>query len=262
MSGFLIEDRTPWPLGRFPVLAAMDGIVHAVTTRAGPDFGTVGTSARTATAAHEAARAVGLRGVAWVHQVHGGTVLVADEPGLAGDADALVTDVPGLAVLGRGADCPLVLMAGRRPDGTPAVGFAHASWRATVRGLTARTLARLRDDLGVDPATVTATIAPSAGPCCYEVGDEVREEALARLGPAAAVFFAPRGDRWHLDLWAASAAQLAAGGVAPVRVVASGVCTICRGERFFSWRRQGADAGRFAALVGVIARPAIETPSD
>jgi len=251
MVPFRFDESGPWPLGRFPGLDDLPGVVHGVTTREGPSFGTDARSGQTARAAAAAAQALGLAAVAWVKQVHGDTVLRVREPGLAGEADALVTDTPGLAILGRSADCPLVLAAGRRADGTAAVGFAHASWRSTVRGITAAMLARLRDDLGVDLATVAAGIGPSAGPCCYEVGDEVRDEALARLGDPAARFFARGGERWRFDLWTANVAQLGAAGVPAGRIWGSGVCTICQGERFWSWRLAGAAAGRFAGLIGL-----------
>lgn len=255
MAAFTIDPSpgAAWPVGRFGMLQNASAIGHGVTTRDGPDFADHADTSRRAAAAVAAAAAIGLTDVAWVEQVHGGAVLRAREGGLAGRADALVTDTVGLAVLGRSADCPLVLAAGRRRDGTWAVGFAHASWRATVASLTKAMLARLCGELAVDPVTIQAAIAPCARACCYEVGDEVREAALTALGPDAAAFFRrPRAtSRWHFDLEAANLAQLIAAGVAATRIATSGVCTICGGERFWSWRRQGAAAGRFAALIGV-----------
>ena len=252
MPPFVFDHAGPWPLGRFPGLAAVPGVSHGVTTRDGPRFGTVAAAPPTAAAADATAGALGLTGAAFAHQVHGGTVLHATGAGLLGDADALVTGTPGLAVLARSADCPLILTVGLRGDGTPAVGVAHASWRSTVRGITAAMLARLRDDLGVDMATVRAGMAPSAGPCCYEVGDEVRDEALARLGPGADRFFLRVRDRWRFDLWTANLSQLIAAGVPAGHVTGSGLCTICQGERFWSWRAQGEAADRFAAAIGIV----------
>jgi hypothetical protein len=251
MAGWTISDAGCWPLGTFDALRALPDVVHGVTTREGPAFGTDALSAATADAAAATAACVGLKAAAWVKQVHGGTVLRVDRPGLAGQADALVTDTPGLGVLGRSADCPLILAAGRRGDGSAAVGFAHASWRATLAGITAAMLDKLAFEMGVRRDTIHAAIAPAAGPCCYEVGTEVRDAALAALGGGAAEFFQPHGGRWRFDLWAANLAQLAAAGVPRDRVALSGVCTICRGERFWSWRRQGEAAGRFAAVIGV-----------
>jgi YfiH family protein len=250
MPTLTIEDRAPWPFGIFAALSALPGVVHAVTTRDGPAFGEHGDDPASGLGAGEVARALGLPDVAWARQVHGGTVLTVDRGGLAGEADALVTATPGLAVLGRSADCPLVLAAAPRASGGWAVGFAHASWRSTVAGISVGMIQALAR-LGADPADVTAAIAPSAGPCCYEVGEDVREAALAALGRDTDRFFTPRGDRWHFDLWAANAAQLAAAGVDPARVTSSGICTICEGRRFWSWRAQGKAAGRFAAAIAI-----------
>jgi len=253
MAALRFCDDGAWPLGRFAALDELPGVVHGVTTRSGPDLGTDAHSTRCAQGARAVAERLGLTGVAWVHQVHGGAVLRATGAGLAGQADALVSDAPGLGVLGRSADCPLILATGQRRDGTWAVGFAHASWRSTVARITATMLARLTAELDVQPATVRATIAPFAGPCCYEVGDEVLEQALAALGSQAAAYFTrpTASPRWHFDLGAANLAQLADGGVDPARVTSSGMCTICQGDRFWSWRRQGPEAGRFAAVIGL-----------
>ena len=252
MSHFAINESGRWPLGRFPGLAAVPQVVHGVTTRNGPEFGQVGTDEATATACRAAAEELGLAGPAWAHQMHGGVVRRVRTPGMVGEADALVTDTPGLLLLGRSADCPIILVAGVRDDGSPAVGFAHASWRATVAGITSRMLTRLVEELQVNPATIRAAIAPSAGPCCYEVGDEVVDEAVGALGRGAAAFFMARGERWHFDLWAANRRALEQAGVPTAQIESSGVCTICHGERFWSWRAQGVQAGRFAGVIGIL----------
>jgi len=193
--------------------------------------------------------AAGLPDLAWVHQVHGGDVLRANGPGLVGDADGLWTDVPGLGVVGRGADCPLILVGGRRTDGSALWGFAHASWRSTVARVTATLMSRL-EQAGLVPATARALICPSAGPCCYEVGPEVREAVRLSLGEEALAFFTPGGDRWRLDLWAANTAQLTEAGVPAAAITVTGHCTICGGDLYPSYRREGETAGRFAAFIG------------
>lgn len=235
---------TDW-LRQDPRLAA-DGWAHGWSTEAGPGFGGDPTRPAHRDPVSRLVAAAGLTHGAWVRQVHGGTVLRADGPGCLGEADALWSDRPGLGVIGRGADCPLVLvgMGGSRP----AWGFAHASWRSTVRGIGGSLLAAMTAE-GGDPGQARAVICPSAGPCCYEVGQEVRDEALSRLGPAADAFFTARGERWLLDLWRANLAQLEAAGVPSAAVATVGVCTIC-GAGFPSHRRQGAAAGRFAAIIG------------
>ncbi len=231
-----------------PLLQDLSGFTHAVTTRHGPAFGQIGTDAATAAAAEECALHLQMDGTAWAHQVHGSTVLQATEPGLQGQADALWTDTPGLLVAGRSADCPIVLVAGRRrTDDRPVAGFAHASWRSSVQRITARLLVAM----DAHPESLRAAIAPSAGPCCYEVGPEVREAALEALGSQAEDFFVRPAGRLHFDLWAANRVQLEAGGVAPESIHVMGLCTLCQGEDFWSWRRQKEAAGRFAGLIGI-----------
>ena len=239
---------TPW-LRQDPRLAAA-GWAHGWSTEAGPDFGgDPGAPAHCGPVGRLTA-AVGLTEAAWVRQVHGGTVLRADGPGCLGEADALWSGRPGLGVIGRGADCPLVLVGLDGPK--PVWGFAHASWRSTVQGITASLVAAMAA-AGGDPALARAVICPSAGPCCYEVGGEVRAAALRSLGRGAAGLFAAAGDRWILDLWRANLAQLESAGVSPERVQTVGHCTIC-GDGFPSFRRQGPAAGRFAAIIGRAAR--------
>lgn len=245
--------RAPDWLVTHPHLAAA-GWRHGWTTSDGPDFRHDPGTPAMAGAMAALARAAGLPAVAWVHQVHGGGVLRAAGPGLAGDADALWTDTPGLAVVGRGADCPLVLVGGRRADGAPLWGFAHASWRSTVARVTASLLGAMQA-AGLRPETARALVCPSAGPCCYEVGGEVRDAARAGLGAGAAAYFAPHGDRWKLDLWAANGAQLEAAGVPASAIALSAHCTICGGDRYPSHRRDGERAGRFAAFIGGVRTP-------
>ena len=188
--------------------------------------------------------AVGLQDGAWVQQVHGGRVLRAEEAGYLGEADAVWTTQSGLGVVGRSADCPLILIAG-----PSCWGFAHASWRSTVAGITA-TLIGDMVAAGLEPEQATAIICPSAGPCCYEVGPEVKAAAIADLGPGIADCFVQLGERPAFDLWRANAGVLEAAGLPAQRIFVSGHCTICGGEEYPSHRRQHGQAGRFAAISG------------
>lgn len=230
-----------------PALRAA-GWRHGWTTTAGPDFRAAPWTPTMAAAIAALARAAGTAGAAWVHQVHGGRVLRASGPGLAGEADALWTTVPGLAMVGRGADCPLVLVGGFDDRGGALWGFAHASWRSTVAGITGALLTALAAG-GLRPESAHAHICPSAGPCCYEVGPEVHAAAVAALGGGAGAWFTPSGTGWRLDLWAANVAALREAGVPAAAITLSARCTICDDGTYPSHRRDGAAAGRFAAFI-------------
>jgi len=219
------------------------------TTTDGPDFRSDPLSDEHQASVEILVQAVGLKSGAWVRQVHGGTILRVTEGGCAGQADALWSDQPGLGVVGRGADCPLILVGGQRSDGSRVWGFAHASWRSTVAGITTGLVLAMAES-GAGPEGMKAVICPSAGPCCYEVGEEVRQEALDKLGPGAAWFFTDRSGSLIFDLWAANIAQLTTAGVREDHIDNTNHCTICGGGRFPSYRREGDDAGRLAAVIG------------
>lgn len=174
-------------------------------------------------------RAAGLAGrpLAAIHQVHG--TAVAEAGAEVPDADAQVTAGGDRAPLVLVADClPIALIA---PE---AVAIVHAGWRGLHGGIVANAVRALRDRGAAD---VAAAIGPGIGPCCYEVGDELREA----FGT---------GER-TLDLPAVAAGQLAAAGVGEVH--ATGLCTACAerdGEPlFFSHRRDRGVTGRQAGIA-------------
>jgi YfiH family protein len=258
-GGFRLERLSNgWQVGRFTALEGL-GLAHFVTTKRGPDVQQI--RHNPAAAGHQIAGVLGLEDAAYLEQVHGGDVVVCEKGGCAGFADGLVTATKGLALLGKSADCPIILIADRRQR---AVGFAHASWRATVAGIAPGVVRRMVA-LGCDPGDLVACICPSAGPCCYEVGEEVRAAALGRIGPHALSFFrlakrprsargrastAVRSARHHLDLWRANACALARAGLPARSIHVAGICTICCDDFFPSYRREGDAAGRFAAVIG------------
>ncbi len=237
-----------WLVGRFTALETLE-IPHLVTTRHGPDVNTLRYD--TETAGRQIADILGLDGIAFLDQVHGGNVLTARQGGVVGKADGLVTTKAGLVLLGKSGDCPIILIADRH---FRAVGFAHASWRATVAGIAPMVIKQMTS-LGCQPSDLVACICPSAGPECYEVGAEVRTAAVNGIGSHAAAFFRPGpGGKSHFDLWAANVDALVRSGLMRESIHIAGVCTLCRNDLFPSHRREGDAAGRFVAVIGLPAR--------
>jgi YfiH family protein len=244
----------------FPGLAGVPGLVHGVTTRdggvsrgpwaslnlgrgSGDDDASVGENGRRL-AAH-----LGAGGrVRFPRQVHGARVVVLDAPpdGPLGEADAVATDVPGLAIGVLGADCPGVLVADpvRR-----AAAVAHCGWRGTLAGVLPAAVRALRERYASRPADLRVGLGPGIGPERYEVGPEVAD-AFLREAPASQPSLARgRGDRWHLDLHAELARQAVACGVPAASVERLALCTHASPALFFSHRRDGAATGRHALVA-------------
>lgn len=173
--------------------------------------------------------------VGFAKQVHGAAVL-AGRPGSCGEGDALVTESSALAVSVLTADCVPVLLASDH-----GVAAVHAGWRGIVAKVIQATVRRVQPSEG----PLEAWIGPAIGACCYEVGEEVAtlvtessRPEVARPGPAG---------RPYLDLAAAAAFQLETAGVERIRRIPS--CTRCNSETLWSYRRDGAEAGRNRAFI-------------
>ncbi len=149
------------------------------------------------------------------------------------EADGQATDLRGLGAMVLTADCLPVALG---MDG--AVAMVHAGWRGLAGGVLEEGVRAVRD-LGGEDGNLIAVIGPGAGPCCYEVGEEVH----AAFGGAHRVGSPPSR---RIDLKAIARDHLLAAGVSEVRDVEA--CTICD-ERFFSYRREGDRAGRQGAVA-------------
>jgi YfiH family protein len=143
-------------------------------------------------------------------------------------ADGHAVAARALAAMVLTADCiPVVLGA------SGAVAALHAGWRGLAAGVLEEGVRALREVGG--RGEVVAFVGPCAGACCYEVGEEIH-----------AAFGGVHRDGRLIDLRAIAHERLLAAGVGQVRDVAA--CTICD-ARYFSYRREGARAGRQAALA-------------
>jgi len=183
-------------------------------------------------------RELGLQWLCASRQVHGTVVQRVTAQGRRGgeavaiDADGHATSLRGVGVMVLVADClPVVL------GSEGAVAALHAGWRGLAAGVLEEGVRALRELDG--EGEIAAVIGPGAGPCCYEVGEEVHAAFADPSGLR-------RGGGRNLDLPGLAREHLAAVGVRLIEDV--GVCTICD-ERYFSHRREVPRAGRQAGVA-------------
>jgi polyphenol oxidase len=185
-------------------------------------------------------------------QTHGDRVVEAADPAQhrgagrppppQGEADALFTDRPGVAVGVKTADCVPILIADPH---TGRVAAVHSGWRGTVQRIAARAVEALAAK-GSKPARLVAAIGPAIQACCYEVS----EELAARFADAFGEHVVSRAHpRPHLDLSRAVRLVLQQSGVAADRIDVLPLCTACDSARFFSHRRDRGVSGRHMSFV-------------
>jgi YfiH family protein len=197
-------------------------------------------------------------------QVHGAEVHIVDSifssrdsslslaqalPTGPAEGDGLWTTRRGLNVAVRVADCVPILLY---DPGLPAVAAVHAGWRGTVAGITAAAVEVGERELGVSRERLRAAIGPAIGPCCFEVGPEVVEglRGLSLSDGEMGLIPGPRG-RPHVDLRASNRTLLERSGLAPQHIELVGGCTYCDSDRYESYRRDGARAGRMRGVIGL-----------
>ena len=176
-----------------------------------------------------------------VHQVHSPGVVTVTAPwpdDSRPQADALVTDRPGLLLGVLTADCAPVLLADAEAG---VIGAAHAGWKGALAGVTDATIAAM-EALGASRTRIAAAIGPCIAQASYEVGPDLRDAVLAD-NPDDKNFFATgqRAERWQFDLPGYCAARLTAAGL--TAIARTGADTCAEEENFFSHRRRTLSAG-------------------
>ncbi len=221
-----------------PALGAIPRLVHGFGRRA-PG---AAPETREETARRVAAGLAGDGRLLLMRQVHGAVVAPAPWNGTP-EADAAVAIAPGLLLGIQTADCLPVLLV------DPQRGFvaaAHAGWRGTAAGVT-REAVRALVARGSRPRDLVAALGPGIGPCCYEVGEELRDA----FGAAGAAFFRPGPNgKPHLDVRAANVRQLLDAGLSAEAIHHLPDCTRCHPDLYHSYRREGHGSGRMISFVG------------
>ncbi len=206
-------------------------------------------------------------------QIHSDVIHLFDAaPAEPCQGDASATNRPGLLLAVQTADCVPILLVDPKKR---AVAAVHAGWRGTLARIVVKAIGQMQMQFKSKPGDLLAAIGPSIGGCCYEVGTEVATQFLSQFAEAPEWFDEFRtGDepnpiQWlnmmppgHqpppknvlLDLRKANRAQLLGAGLRAPNIFVSDLCTACRRDLLFSYRKEGAQSGRLMSVIGL--RPA------
>jgi hypothetical protein len=208
-----------------------------------------------------------------LRQIHSDLIHKVDGPPdhtLTGDG--MITNAPELLLAIQTADCLPVLLVDPRKR---AVGAFHAGWRGTVQRIVEKGVGEMQRWFGSRPRDLLAAIGPGVHGCCYEVGEEVRTRFESQFAYAAHLFSELKDSdpvrqkypllfltarapghsdlpiKLFLDLVEANRRQLLDAGVAEKNITASPLCTSCRSDLLFSYRRERGVTGRLLGVTGI-----------
>ncbi len=264
----IVEEKNGMSIYRFENLSRFEELVHGVFSRkggfspepfdslnvgcgVGDDAGNVERNRETVSKALE-----GLP-LAYLRQVHSDGIRVVGDGAppetfrnreTVPEGDAFFTRTPGTGLVIQTADCQAVLLY------DPVSGVAanvHSGWRGNILNIAGKTVGSLKKRCGVDPRNIRAGIGPSLGPCCAEFVNYKTEipENLWKY----------KTDGRFFDFWKMTGDQLAAEGVPRENIETSHICTRCRTDLFFSYRKEKV-TGRFATAIGTKLFPKVRSP--
>lgn len=274
MNSTAIAERSlqqnEWPLVEIggltliqsPLLAQVENLVHAFTTRLGGDTPqpmesfNLGRHWTTEESRLEAMKnritlsaALGLDPdkLTVPGQQHSANIYLLKEGEATGLAlpsyDAIATQAPKHPILLHFADCVPVMLIDTKKR---CLCVMHAGWRGTAGGIVTKGVQLLTAALGCNPKDMLAAVGPAIGSCCYETGEEVLAQLSATVtNPGPLISY--QGGKPHPDLKAFNAMQLYEAGVGTVDVTSW--CTACHPELFYSHRQSGGKTGRQGALA-------------
>ena len=165
--------------------------------------------------------------------------------------DAIVSNAPGVLAGVKTADCVPILIGDPK---TRSFASVHAGWRGTLAEVAVKALKRMTAQYNTEPRDVRVAVGPAAGSCCYEVGPDVIEAFGDRFAPADQLFTPTKEDHACVDLLLGNRAQLVSAGVDSKNIYTAPLCTMCRTNLFFSYRREKNIQGKVGRLMSVIGR--------
>jgi YfiH family protein len=187
-----------------------------------------------------------------VKQVHGTEIIVVNSYDMIYDkdvleADGLVTDLPGIALITYHADCVPVYFVDITKK---VVALAHSGWKGTFNNITGKMIKTMIEHYNSKKEDILIGIGPSIGPCCYEVKDDLIQMFTKRY-PNYKDIIRINGDRTLLDLWRVNYLQIIDEGIPKENIIQSNVCTSCNTDKFYSYRKEKGIDKRMVAVISL-----------
>ena len=184
--------------------------------------------------------------ITWASQVHGDTIVNVNqlsESGYAGEADAFVTQIPGIPLFAFFADCiPVILFDSKRQK----AGIVHAGWKGTWLQIASKTAQKMCNLYNLNPSDLQAVIGPGICRDHYQISSDMYDSFLAKDAIYMEALQNNHGS-FYADLGKINQLQLLQAGIG--QIFNTNICPFCQNEDFFSYRKEHGKTGRFATFI-------------
>lgn len=190
-------------------------------------------------------------------QVHGSEVIRVNED-MSGSGseiydtalpgyDAMICNTPGLLLATFYADCFPVFFF---DPVKRAVGLAHSGWKGVMGHIAVRTVKAMEQHFNSRPEDIQVLIGPGIQRCCFEIGSDLADKVRQEFSSFTNIIYST-GDAYCWDLPETIRQDLNQSGINLGNLISCDLCSSCRTNLFFSYRKEGGVTGRMAAVIGL-----------
>ncbi|WP_051599193.1 peptidoglycan editing factor PgeF [Metaclostridioides mangenotii] len=183
-------------------------------------------------------------------QIHSDIVNVVDESSICDkeEGDALVTNLKNVPLLIFTADCvPISII----DNVNKSIGLVHAGWRGTYEQISMKTIKKMQELYNSKPEDLVCIIGPSIGPCCYEVSKDLIDIFVDRFEKTTNNIYESHDESVFLNLWSVNKSILKNSGVKEENIHNMNLCTSCRSDEFYSYRKDDKTLGRIGTILEI-----------
>ena len=174
------------------------------------------------------------------NQIHSSNVKICSYPGEVPNCDGTFTNQSNIVCSIQVADCLPIYFAHRSKL---LFGLIHAGWRGLVNDIILASGLLLKK-FNHNLSDFEVVIGPSIQNCCFEVGDDIIHNFQKRH------FRALNYNKFKVDLQKLAFDKFIDIGFKAKNIHKLDDCTLCKSEKYFSFRRDGEMAGRMYGLIG------------
>jgi polyphenol oxidase len=165
------------------------------------------------------------------------------------DTDGLITSSKNICLVAQTADCVPVLLYDPIKHIAAAI---HSGWRGTAKQILKKAINKMQNEFMCEAGDIICCIGPSAGPCCYEVGEDVQSAFSGEFINPDEFFIPLSKGKYRADLWKANKSLALSCGIPELNIETSEVCTICNSDMFYSARVHKENTGRMATGIMMV----------
>ncbi|NMB97866.1 MAG: peptidoglycan editing factor PgeF [Clostridiaceae bacterium] len=188
-------------------------------------------------------------------QVHGTNVKIVTEKdrgkGIFIDSDiiacdGLITNAKNVALITFYADCVPVFLFDPEKR---VIGLVHSGWKGTLKQISVNAVNAMVECFSCNPGNIISAIGPSIGMCCFEVGNEVKEQFINKISWSINYCVYKDEEKTYIDLQGIVKQTLTDCGLKSKNIFISNICTKCNRNIFFSHRGDMGKTGSLAAIM-------------